>query len=155
MLLELFEVGHALACPGVGVPARQTKACPTLRHHRDSTLGDVITHGEVRLRVETDYAGIRDPKTGVNDGAADPAVPPDLDPRHQNRILHLAITVHSYPRGQNAMQHPSAGNDAAGTHNRVHRHSHTAAFLGEYELRRGLLRNLRPDRPMLVIQVKL
>src|ERR1019366_9914708 len=102
-----------------------------LRHHGDTAFGDVITLGAVRFRIETDYARFRNLHARINDRAADPAIPPDLRVRHQNRILYFTVTVYAHARRQHAVQHAAAGNDAARTHDGIHRHAHAAPFLRE------------------------
>ena len=53
------------------------------------------------------------------------------------------------------MEDASAGNNAAGADDGIHRHPHAAAFLREDELGRRLLGDLGADRPVQVVQVEL
>src|ERR1019366_8580041 len=68
------------------------------RHHHDSGFSDMVTLGAVGFQVETNDTGIRQFHARIDDGAANPAVTPDLHSRHQNGIFHFAITVDAHAR---------------------------------------------------------
>src|SRR5262249_19141262 len=131
------------------------KSHPHLRHHYISGLSHVVAFSPIFFQIRSDDAAIRNLHPGIYNHALQLAVAPDLDIWHEDRILHLAITVDPDSRREHAVQHAAARNDAAGADNGVHCDTHPAALLREDELRGRLLCGLSADRPLPVVKIEL
>src|SRR5438105_4421781 len=114
-----------------------------------------MTPGAIDVGVEAEDRRVGDFRPGVDDRAANPAIPADLHPGHQDRILHFTVTVYTHARGKNAVHHAAAGDDGPGADHGIHGDAHAPAFLGEDEFGGRLLGDARADGPLLVVKVEL
>ena len=80
-------------------------------------------------------------------------MPSDVHMREQDAGIHFTVGIHPHVRGEHAIPHHAAGNDAACGNNRIERRAHASRF-GEHEFRRRILSLVSANGPVRVIEVE-
>ncbi len=105
-------------------------------------------------RILPDHCAIRNAATLFHHDARQAAVLTDVDIRQHDRVRNLRVRIDDHVREQQRATHQRTGDDIATRHHGIHRHA-TPELVIEYKLGRRQLFLVSPDRPVLVIQIKL